>query len=180
MAEVVGLVASAIAIAGLAKPVIKFVKKTKSIARDAKSIRDDLTHCLSRVGFSAASINIAQDTLLRHCEKQNHYNSSDKSALIDLFQEKDASEHLRKQALLMRREFRHLKDEMFALLNMRWAFFVAWKWSHSLKEELNGFQEKLLYIQISLILILECVRLEIELRRKDRDEVEMQVASNLP
>lgn len=170
MAEAVGLMASIIAVAGLADKVIHFVHITKKYARDLKTVRSDLTHSVEGVGFLAATMHTAQKTLDDYCKRQT---AADRSALIDLLDSQDASKYLRRESSLMRKQLGQLKSEITSLLETRWTIWVTWKWRHSLKKDIEDFRVQMHFMQTNLSVILECVRLEMALRRKDRDLIEM-------
>lgn len=170
MAEAVGLAASIIAIAGLADAVIQFVRTTRAIARDLKTVRGDLTHSVDRVGFTAATIINAQKTL---GDYHNKYKATGQSKLIDMIESRDASEYLRRESMFMRDQLWQLRSEISSLLRTRWTVWITWKWRHSLKKGIEDFCGQMLYIQINLSLVLDSVRLEMELNRDDRNEVEM-------
>lgn len=172
MAEPLGLVASIIAVAGLAEAVIKFAKTTRSIARELKTVRHDLAHSVSRVGFSATITSGAQKALLRYCEE---HKASDQSALLDCYERQNVLEHLNMESLLMRAQVRQLRRKMYSLAETRLTLFVTLKWRYSLKGEIDKFHDQMLFVQVHLELMLSSIRLEMELNREQKNEIEMQV-----
>lgn len=170
MAEAIGLAASIIAVAGLAKSVIQFDLYVSRITRDMKTVRGDILRSLSRLSFSAKIIHSSQKTLYGYCERQR---TTKRSSLIDLIEAQDASEYLERESWAMQKKLQQLTGEISSLLGMRWTFLVTFRWRHFLEKEVKVFQDDMLYIQVSLSLIVESVRLEVELKRKDRDELVM-------
>lgn len=168
MAEVVGLVASIIAIASLAEVAIKTVKKMKSIADELETVREDLTSAVFHVRFSAVAIDAAQRTLQSYCNKQK---GTDRSKVIDLIESKGPSGFGR-ESRSMQKQLQQLKRAVRSLRDI-WTPLVAWKWRHSLKKQMEAFQIKMQVVQFSLGLILNSVLLESATTRRDRDEILM-------
>lgn len=170
MAEVVGLMASIIALAGLAEVSFKTVKTIKSIAEDLKTVREDLTDSISRVGWSADIINVAQKTLQAYCERQK---STNQSHVIRFIESKEASRYLEKESLSIRKQLRQFRREIRSLLDLRLTLLVTLRWRHSLKQQLESFQKQMQLVQSGLTTILVSVQLEVAMQRYDRDELEM-------
>lgn len=170
MAEAIGLAASIIAVAGLAKSVIQFDHYVSHITRDMKTVRGDILRSVSRISFFAKTIDSAQKVLYDYCERQK---SANRSTLIDLIESQDASEYLERESWAMQDQLRQLKSEISSLLEARWTLLVTLKWRHFLEKEVKVFQDQMHYIQVSLTLIMQSVMLEMELIRKNRDEIVM-------
>lgn len=171
MAEAIGLLASIIAVAGLAKTALRVVKEIQSIARDLETVRDDLVHSISRVGFSAATIISARRTLLRYYEK---HKTSEHSIFIEIVETQRALDYLEHQSSYMRNQLDQIKFEIYSLLG-RWRMLVTLKRRYSLKKEIDAFQLEMSFVQVNLTLVLNSVRLEMKLNEGARDEIEMQV-----
>lgn len=170
MAEAIGLVASIIAVAGLAKSVIQFDRYVSHITRDMKTVQGDILRSVSRISFFAKTINGVQKILYGYCERQK---TTNRSAFLDLIESQDASEYLERESSAMQDQLQQIKGEISSLLGMRWKFLVTLRWRHFLEKDVKVFQDQMLYIQVSLTLIMQSVRLEMELKKKDRDELEM-------
>lgn len=170
MAEVVGLMASVIAVAGLAETVLEFVKNAKSWTRDLKTVRDDLSRSIRHISFAAGTIDIAQDILLKYCSNRD---IADQSAVIHFMETKIASDYLEIESSLIEDHVDWLEHKIRSLLDMRWTLMVTWKWRISLRDEIEALRDDMLFMQTNLSIVLDCVKLEMEMKREDKNEVEM-------
>lgn len=168
MAEVVGLAASIVALAGLAQTVIDFAANLKSFAHDFQTVRTELRRAVDDVDFSARTINTAQRTLHQHCKIRD----AEESKVIDFIEDKHVTDYMRGQS-------RHIKghvlrlDEKMESLQDSLTFWVTWKWRYSLKEDFEELRVQMQFIQVNFSLLLGTVQLEHAMRREEVDEIYM-------
>lgn len=170
MAEVVGLMASVIAVAGLADNVLKFVKNARSWARDLKTVRDELCHSIHDVGFAANNISIAQSTLRSYCSSRD---IADQSAVINFMQIETASGYVKTKCSSIKDHVEWLESKIHSLLDISWTPIVTWKWRISLKDEVEALRSAMYFILANLNLVLNCIHLEMAMKRDNQSLIEM-------
>lgn len=170
MAEVVGLMSSIIAVAGLAKTVLVFVKNANSWARDLKTVRDELCRSIRHVGFAANTIRIAQHTLRGYCGSRD---ITDQSTVIHFLEAASAAEYVETECSAIGDHVESLENKIYSLLDIRWTPIVTLKWRISVRDEIEDLRNKMLSIQTSLSLVLNCINLEVGMKRGIKNEVEM-------
>lgn len=171
MAEAVGLMASIVAVAGLAKTVLNFVDNTKQLARDLKTVREELLRSVRQVGNSAKTIHLAQDTLSKYCKKMQ---ATGQSEVISYVEKNETIYNcFEEESYWIKKDVYSLEDEIFSLLDIRLTIRVTWKWRGSLKDKIEAIRTDMDFLQTSLGLVLNCVQLNVEMRRADRNEIEM-------
>lgn len=125
----IGLTASLIAIAGLAKHAIRL---GITLSKDAKFVHTDVYDASCRIRLIAATIDTARATL----EKYNKQcKPADRSEMIDLLGEGGAYKRLKSESLSIRGKFRQLKYEVEPLLKTGWTLVIALKWRYSWKDK---------------------------------------------
>lgn len=165
MAEAIGLAASIIAVAGLAETAITFVKKTNRIAKDLKTVREQLRRAVGDVDISARAIRMAHGTLLAYCKNK------DASKAIE-YLDSHASSYMETRSLYIEQHVKRLQDEMYSLRH-RWTALVTWKWVISLRDEIEALRNQIMFLQHALGLMLTSVILEVILQRDSKNEIEM-------
>lgn len=170
MAEIVGLIASIAALAGVAKTAVRFVKEVKSIARDLKTVRDELGVSVDQIDYTARGIHIAQKILRRYCEDRG---TAERSEVIGFIRSRRATRYLKNQSDSIQDQIQRLGVEISNLLRWRLTMVVTWKWRSSLRNAIEVLQNRLHLIESHLSLLLNSVLVEIALNREDKDEMEM-------
>lgn len=168
MAEIVGLAASILALAGLAKTAIKFGKEARLFFRDFKTVRNDLRRAIRHVCFSAETINTAQGTLYKYCQHRDTRGSE----VIKFIENEHVSKYMLGQSRHIRGSIRQLGKKL-QLLKDQVRLWVTWQWRYSLRNEIEELRVQMQFIQVSFTLLLEAVQLEIAMTRIDRDEILM-------
>lgn len=165
MAEAVGLAASILALAGLAKTVVKFTKKVRSFAHDFKTVRAELRGDVHHVYFSAKTIYFAQKFFLKYSETTLR-----NSEVIKFIRANHVSDYIFKQS-------QHIKERVQWFLNRilslkdRHTLWVTWEWRRSLRKEIERLRVQMQFIQVGFTLLQETVLFEIAM--EDRDEINM-------
>lgn len=172
MAEAVGLVASIIAIAGLADTVLKFVGETRYVVKDMRSLAGETERSIGRIHFAAGTINTAQTTLSTYCGAGG---ITSKSHVIQFIEDNAATTFLKSESKHLTLHVNKLKEGVYAL-RKRWVPVAAMFWRYFIKDQIEDLREDMEFIPVNLTLLLCCVQLEIALKREKRDEAEMQVA----
>lgn len=171
MAEAVGLVASIIAIAGLADNVLKFVGETRHFVRDVRSLTGETERSVRRIHFAAGTINTAQTTLSTYCAAGG---ITSQSHVIQFIEDNATASFLESESRYLSVHVNKLKEGVYAL-RKRWVPVAAMYWRYFVKDQVEDLREDMEFIQVNLTLLLCCVQLEIALKREKRDEAEMQV-----
>lgn len=171
MAEAVGLVASIIAIAGLADTVLKFVGETRYVVQDMRSLAGETERSIGRIHFAALTIDTAQTTLSTYCGAGG---ITSQSHVIQFIEDNAAATFLKSESKYLGLHVNKLKEGVCAL-RKRWVPVAAIFWRYFIKDQIEDLREDMQFIQVNLTLLLSCVQLEIALKREKRDEAEMQV-----
>lgn len=171
MAEAMGLVASIIAIAGLADTVLKFVGETRYVVKDMRSLAGETKRSIGRIHFAAGTINTAQATLSTYCAAGG---ITSQSHVIQFIEDNAAATFLKSESKHLSLHVNKLKEAVYAL-RKRWVPMAAMFWRYIIKDQIEDLREDMEFIQVNLTLLLCCVQLEIALKREKRDEAEMQV-----
>lgn len=170
MAEAVGLAASIIAVAGVATAVLELVAEVKSFARDYKTVRKDLNLSVGHLSFTAGTINVAQETLLRYCKDTN---TVGQSAVINFIEDKKACDYLRTASSRLEHHVWQLHSEIESLLSIPFTLWVNWRWRRSLRSGIEALRSSMMFMQQNLALLVDIIQLELALGRKDKNEIEM-------
>lgn len=171
MAEAVGLVASIIAIAGLADNVLKFVRETRYVVRGMRNLAGETERPIGRIQFAAGTIKAAQKTLSTYCAAGGR---TSQSHVIQFIEENAASTFLKSESEYLNLHVNKLKRGVSALRN-RWVLFAALSWHYCIKDHLEDLRDNMEFIRVNLTLLVCCVHLDIALKREERDEAQMQV-----
>lgn len=170
MAEAVGLMASIIAIAGLADTVLKFVKETRNVVKDLRTLTVETERSIGRVNLAAGSINTAQTILSKYCAG----GTASQSDVIQFIEDHSTATFLESESEYLRRHVEELKPGVQAL-RKRWVPVATILWRYFIKEQMEDLTDNMEFIQRNLTALLGCVHLEIALKREERNKTEMQV-----
>ena len=130
MAEVVGVIGSVIAIAGLAKPTAKFVKALRNIAADGDPIASEIDRIATHVVMSSGTIDVAVEQLRGHCKTISGMQEKTSGVLQYIAQNKSTnilitcSKAIIKQMNEMTKDLNSMKRRPNLLTYLKW---YIWK-----------------------------------------------------
>lgn len=168
MAEAVGLAASILALAGLAKIVIKLAKEARSFAHDFKIVRTELRGDVRHVYFSAKTIYLAQNTFRKYSQKE----TQSISEVIKFIRENHVLDYIHGQSQHIGGQVQRLLKKILSLRD-RHTLWVTWEWRRSLRKQIERLRVQMQFIQVGFTLLLETILFEIAINQERTDEVYM-------
>ncbi|KAL1859587.1 hypothetical protein Daus18300_009588 [Diaporthe australafricana] len=172
MAEVVGLAASIIAIAGLTKTVLELVKESKHFIKDMRNLTEDTKRSMGSIGFAAGTI---QTALAALSEYSTASGTETQSVVIQFIEHEDIASFLTSESKSLILHVNDLRAGTSGLREKWWLPVATIIWRYTIKGQIGDLEEHMKFIQVSLTTLLCSVLLEIALKRQTKNEAEMQV-----